>query len=89
MTTATSPYTETLGQAMQAIDAELKTRGAVLDVGESDWLDVFSFGGVSYGQNKEAHAALATIKDKPTRKWAHATIWRSETGRYEWNLYLL
>ena len=87
--TTVSPYTETLGHALAAIKAELVNRGVILSEGCADWLDVFSNGGIPYGQNKEAHAAIFTIKDKPTKKWAHATIWRHETGRYEWNLYVL
>ena len=84
-----SSYTETLGQAMQAILADLRTRGVILSGGCADWFDTFTFGGIAYGQHKETHAAIFTIKDKPTKKWAHACIWRSETGRYEWNLYVL
>lgn len=84
-----SSYTETLGQAMQAISADLTERGVILSEGCADWFDAFTFGGIPYGQHKETHAAIFTIKDKPTKKWAHACIWRSETGRYEWNLYVL
>ena len=87
--TTVSPYTETLGHALAAIKAELVNRGVILSEGCADWLDVFSNGGIPYGQNKEAHAAIFTIKDKPTKKWAHATIWRLDSGRYEWNLYVL
>ncbi len=84
-----SPFTETLNAALESIKAELVNRGVILSEGCADWLDVFTFGGLAYGTNKEAHAAIFTIKDKPTKKWAHATIWRHETGRYEWNLYVL
>ena len=87
--TTVSPYTETLGHALAAIKDELVNRGVILSEGCADWLDVFTFGGLAYGTSKEAHAAIFTIKDKPTKKWAHATIWRHETGRYEWNLYVL
>lgn len=31
---------------------------------------------------RKAHAAIFTIKDKPTKKWAHACIWRSEWKGY-------
>ena len=84
-----SPFTETLNGALEAIKDELRNRGVILSEGCADWLDTFVFGGLAYGQNRETHAAIFTIKDKPTKKWAHATIWRLDSGRYEWNLYLL
>ncbi len=84
-----SPFTETLGQAFQAITQELVNRGVILSEGCADWFDNINHSGIPYGQNRETHAAIFTIKDKPTKKWAHATIWRLDSGRYEWNLYVL
>jgi len=86
-----SPYTETLGQACEAILNELAEKGVVIAEESKDWLiDGFSFGGLRYGEDKEVHAEIATIKGKKTLRYAHAHIWRSEvSGRYEWLVYCL
>ena len=82
-------FTETLGQAMAAIENDLAQRQVILGPGEGDWLNAFSYGGLAYGTDREVHAEIATIKGKKTWKFAHAHIWRSESGRYEWLVYLL
>lgn len=86
-TQAISPFTETLGQALEAVRTECVNERAV--VNDDSWLDAFSFGGMAYNTKKEAHCELVTYKDKPTRKWVHATIYRFESGRYEWTVYFL
>lgn len=45
--------------------------------------------GMVYGETKEAHAEIATLKGKPTKKWFHLTVWRDTSGRYEVNAYIL
>ncbi len=82
-----SPFTETLAQSLELIEAELKRLRA--EVVDADWLNAFSFGGLAYGQTKEAHVELTSFRGKPTRKYAHATIYRTENGRYEWLVYFL
>jgi len=82
-------FTETLGQALEAITTELENRKVVLFNTGVDWFDNFRFGGLAYNQDREVHAEIETIKGKKTHKFAHAHIWRHETGRYEWNLYVL
>jgi hypothetical protein len=84
-----SPYTDTLGQALEGIRMELEAFRAVVDPENADWMDTFSMGGLSYGTDKSVNIKLVSLKGKPTRKYAHATIWRGDTGRYEWNLYFL
>lgn len=46
-------------------------------------------GGMVYGETKEAHAEIVSLKGKPTKKWFHLTIWRDMSGRYEVNTYIL
>lgn len=82
-----SPYTETLGQALEAAREELKNHDAT--VADESWLEVFTFDGIPYETKKEAHGELTTFRGKPTRKWAHLTIYRMDSGRYEWTLYFL
>lgn len=89
MTTANSPYTETLGQALEAIRAEMEAKRAVVAPINADWLETFSMGGLAYNQTKEAHAELESLKGKKTWKFAHATIYRLDSGRYEWLVYFL
>lgn len=85
-----SCYTETLGQAITKIQNYLVERGIVLAENSKDWLDSFTFGGLSYGQDKEVHAEIETMKGKKTSKFAHAHIWRHDvSGRYEWLVYVL
>lgn len=84
-----SCYTDTLGQALEAIRNELEKRGIVLAETNRDWLDSFVFGGLAYGQDREVHAEIETIKGKKTFKFAHAHIWRLDSGRYEWLVYIL
>lgn len=81
-------YHETLSSAVNESLAEIALRGAVLRDAE-EITRVFEFGGISYGQNKEAHAEIATLKGKGTRKFAHASIYRMESGRYELTVYIL
>lgn len=88
MTSPLPAYHPTLSSALSALSAHLVERKIVLN--EADAFDAaFAFGGISYGENKSAHAQIATVKDKPTRKWGHVTIWRETNGRYEINFYIL
>lgn len=84
-----SCYTDTLGQALEAIAKDIEAKGIVLAEHNKDWLEAFTFGGLSYGQDREVHAEIETIKGKNTFKFAHAHIWRFENGRYEWLVYIL
>lgn len=89
MNVATSPFTETCGQAIEAIRLEMEANKAVPTAEYTEWLDMFGNGGVPYGTRRDAHAELATYKGKGTRKYAHATIYRMDSGRYEWLVYFL
>jgi hypothetical protein len=80
-------YTETLSQALTYAQNRLDEEKAVPV--ELDWANAFQFDGVPYGTNKSVNIELALLKGKPTRKWAHLTVWRLDSGRYEWNVYIL
>lgn len=82
-------FHSTLSSAINAVNAHLLTRKIVIAENEKNWTDVFCFGGLAYGENKEAHFPIASLKEKPTRKFGHVTIWRNESGRYEVNFYIL
>jgi len=77
---------ETLYKAVEAGISELKKSQAVFK--EATIQERFSDGMV-YGETKEAHAEIETLKGKSTKKWVHVTIYRHETGRYEVNSYIL
>ena len=81
-------YHETLSSAVNESLAEIALRGAVLRDAEQI-TGVFEFGGLAYGQSKEAHAEIETLKGKRTHKFAHASIYRMESGRYELTVYIL
>ena len=78
-----------LSNALDAVNAHLVTRQIEIAEDGKNWANVFCFGGLAYGENKEAHFPLANIKGKTTRKFGHVTIWRNEVGRYEVNFYIL
>jgi hypothetical protein len=82
------PFHETLGSAVSAAFDYLSARRAEFD--PAFRLDnPFTFGGVAYGSQKDAHFPLLSYKGKATRKFGHINVWRSETGRYEVNAYVL
>jgi hypothetical protein len=86
--TTLQPFHETLGAAVSAAFDYLEARRAAFDPALR--LDnPFTFGGVAYGTSKDAHFELVSFKGKPTRKFGHINVWRSETGRYEVNAYVL
>lgn len=81
------PFHDTLGSAVSAAFDYLEARRAQFDPALR--LDnPFTFGGVAYGTNKDAHFELISFKGKPTRKFGHINVWRSETGLYEVNAYV-
>ena len=83
-----SPLFETLAAALDSAFAEFKAKGAVL-VDEQNMRDKFAIGGLSYGETKEAHGEIAALKGRKTKKYAHLTIYRKESGRYEVVAYVL
>lgn len=80
-------YHETLGQAIEQGHKNFENSGAVLVDHQED--TKFVYGGLAYGETKEAHYEIATLKGKKTKKYAHMTIYRMESGRYELTTYIL
>lgn len=81
-----SIYFETLAQALQAHIDNVHLQGGVFAENAAEMYCFF--GPVHYGQTAQDHRELASLKGKPTRKWAHASIYRIESGRYELTSYL-
>jgi len=82
-------YFETLGEALRAFVAQVFERGAVLAENElANVAEKFN-GGVSYGQSVSRSFELLTFKGKATRKGAHVSLYRMESGRYELTAYVL
>jgi hypothetical protein len=82
-------FTDRLDQALDLARKEMANVEAVPVLDEWDWDHPFQYGGVPYGTSKNVNIELASYKGKPTKKYAHLTIWRLDSGRYEWNLYVL
>jgi len=82
-------HTDTLRQALTAICDDVAERKIVIADISKGWLDTFNFGGVPYGQDKEVHAEIETIKGHKTDALVHAQISRLDSGRYEWLVYVL
>lgn len=82
------PYHDTLQKAIdEGILYLIKGYDAVFD---SDNLrEPFTFDGVKYGESKESHSPIVSLKGKNTKKYAHLTIYRTTSGRYEVNVYVL
>lgn len=80
-------FHETLGAAVAHVAARLSEEQIVL-CDETQLTGPFQYDGISYEQTKEAHAEIASIKGKGTRKYAHLIIYRMSSGRYEIVLYI-
>jgi len=78
-----TPYADTLSQALDAICNEMVEMKAIP---VDHWFNVDH---IAYGDHKELNTELSSYRGKPTRKWAHAVIYRLESGRYEWLVYVL
>ncbi len=87
---ANSPWCESLSLALTAAFAEIEGRQVVIapDM-RQEAENVFIFGGMSYNETKSANIPIVTLQGKPTKKYAHITIYRAESGRYEVTTYLL
>ena len=83
-------YFETLGAALDSFVAQTESKGAVFASAQPQ-VDVASAfnGGVSYGQTVSRSFELATLKGKATKRFAHAVVYRMESGRYELVNYVL
>lgn len=82
-------YHPTLSAAIDALRKHLDEREIVLANGFDDFIFPYMFDGIPYETHKEIHAEIATVKGKPTVRFAHACIWRMNTGTYEINFYML
>lgn len=81
---------DTLGQALDAGIIEIKSGSAVMsEAAEAELRERFAVDGVKYNDTKQGHAPLESYKGKPTKKYAHISIYRAESGRYEVTSYVL
>lgn len=83
-------YFETLGAALDSFVQQTEEKGGLFasDAPQIHVAEKFN-GGVSYGQTVSRSFELATLKGKPTRKFAHCVVYRMESGRYELTSYIL
>lgn len=81
-------FHETLSAALSALAEHLQARAIVMADSQS-LFRAYEFDGIAYGESKSADGEIATIKGKGTKKWGHVTVWRSNSGRYEINFYVL
>lgn len=91
MKTVRDSYFETLSAALHAFVERTKEDGGAFLVETETLAHVCGqfYGGVSYGQTVSRSFELATFKGKSTKKWAHVTLYRMESGRYELVSYML
>jgi hypothetical protein len=81
-------YFETLGKALDSFSDYLAKNRAVTLATQSDMAMAFN-GGVSYEQTVSRSFEIATLKDKTTRRYAHITLYRMKSGKYELTNYIL
>ena len=81
-------FHETLSAALETAFQNIAARHAIIAPADME-NNHFTFGGMVYGETKSQSFPLESYKGKATRKYAHVTIWRHETGRYEENTYVL
>ena len=86
MNALTENYFDRLDQVREAIEARLIHAKAKLLAPDH----FFSFtSGISYGTTAELHGELSEYNGRPTRKFAHASVYRLESGKYELTFYVL
>lgn len=98
---AEAPQSEThferLDQALTAVEEYVIKNRIQVDTAEHPPNEVdphgirepFLYGGIPYGQTKQADYKLLAYKGQKTRKYMHVVIYRTEQGRYELNVYTL
>ncbi|MEI7985557.1 MAG: hypothetical protein WCI55_08005 [Armatimonadota bacterium] len=85
-------FKQYLQQCIDHVLAECHAAGAVLEHDDNLQNGVertFGIGGVAYGEVKEGHFPLLSLKGKATKKYLHVIITRLETGTYEVVSYIL
>lgn len=79
-------FKETLTAAIESIIEYAEDRGAEVDI-DQVWEELSR--PMPYGTETHKHFEIAALKGKRTKKYFHASIWRTERGRYEVNCYIL
>jgi len=82
-------YFETLGEAVRSFVNETFAKGGTLTENEQENICLAFNGGVSYGQTVSRSFELMDYKGKKTKKYAHLSLYRMESGRYEKTSYVL
>lgn len=83
-------YFETLGAAVFAFVENVKAQFGEFERENPEAEIAMAFnGGVSYGQTVSKSFELVSLKGKKTKKWAHISLYRMESGRYELTNYIL
>ena len=81
-------YFETLGEAVRAFVSQTFAKGGTLTENEQANI-AEKIGPVSYGQTVSRSFELMDFKGKSTKKFAHVSLYRMESGRYELTCYIL
>jgi hypothetical protein len=78
---------DTLSATLEVIAHEMDDRRIVL-ARPCEMFEVYSEP-MRYNEVRDCNLEVATLKGKPTRKYAHVVIERLDSGRYEPILYVL
>ncbi len=80
-------YHETLASAVDAAIVYLTLSNVVL--ADNHIVETYQYDGIPYETKKDAHSEISTYKGKKTHKFAHVSIYRMDSGRYELTVYIL
>lgn len=96
MKTKIESYFHTLTDAVNEAQMALDNYSAVLVFSgvqcspDAHWTQqIFDAGHIAYGYTKTFNFEVSEFNGKPTRKWFHIAIHRTENGRYELSTYFL
>jgi hypothetical protein len=79
-------YHETLSEALRE---HIRNVHSQIGTFMEDFTEMYAgISPVPYGQTLQDHRELSFLKAKRTKKWAHASIYRMDCGRYELTSYI-
>jgi len=79
-------YFNTLADTLRAHIENVQKQGGIFSEDASEMYCFIS--PVHYGQTLQDNRELSSLKGKNTRKYAHASIYRMDCGRYELTSYI-
>lgn len=80
---------ETYHETLSSVFEEFKSALIANGIEVKDFSDLENANGLSYGQNARFNFPIHKKKGKGTNAWAHLSVFRMDSGRYEMTAYIL